>query len=82
MNRYQFSQDQVTKDKFPKCKECGGSWIKGHECPGPKVPTYGQEMPAENGPPVTPFQEIWTNANREMLEDEDDFMADDLEDYE
>ncbi len=73
MNRYNF---QTTKQKR-FCDQCGGGWISGHECPGPKVPTYGQKMPADNGLMATPFQEIWTNANQQMLEDEEYALEED-----
>lgn len=71
MNRYNFSGNVVAKDKFPKCKECNSSWIAGHECPGPKIPTYDQKMPEDNGLPPTVFQQIWHNANEQMREEED-----------
>lgn len=78
MNRYYFSQDQVTKDKFPKCQKCGSDFVKPHECPGPKVPTYGQRTNLDRlAANATPLQQIWQNANEQMLEDEEDTLEED-----
>ena len=71
MNRYNFSQDVIIQDKFPKCKICGGGFIRGHECPGPKIPSLKQAMLEDDGLTQTPFRQIWTNANEVMREVED-----------
>ncbi len=78
MNRYNFSQDIVTKDKFPRCGECGSSITnKLHACPGPKVPSYGNRTNLDrNLVNETPFAQIWNNANQEMLDEDDDIDYD------
>jgi len=80
MNRYDFTQDKILKERFPKCKICNSNLVTGHECPGPKRPSY-QERETSPDIPETPFQQIWHNANEQMLEEEhpEDYRFDDWE---